>query len=555
MSMWLGSFPQGHSGATVGAIILYCVVTLAVLNSRFADAAGLKPCASENQSELSLGDGNARFPFTLEAYNGLVLEDVVDESGEPRGLDLIRRAPTGSSALANNQHKTGIVKLGEIHWWYFPKDAWNGKTINKTSEGQDHDNSKRSTAVYLSLTTCSKPNFDKSDSGHVPALPQLEVYISTSESLQRPGPGGDSRSQSKVNAEDGYMRIATQVQGDVYVGVAAPNNSDYSGSYSYEIAASVDGYYHNVDDEDDFLHFLDTDMKAALLTTKNLTDLSSPNTSSWLNMTPRYTIFVSSFNDTAISGLHRSYCALDRHAQIGKDGVEVSMTTRGMKPKEQFFITGLNRSSVYTAILAMDGNSTRPKNGSVGGGGKVWKPLKFTTKADQIQCDAPSESRFSLAVGCDDCGRAYKQWLCAVTIPRCTDFSSTDKFLQVRNAGQKFINGSSLSGNDPLLQSPVTNQSRNSLIDSQVRPGPYKEVLPCQDVCYNLAMSCPAALGFSCPDGNWLNASYGTRSEDIITCNYPGAENYLNGARDSYQSLWTSFCVIQSHSPHYNNCV
>lgn len=172
----------------------------------------------------------------------------------------------------------------------------------------------------------------------------------------------------------------------------------------------------------------------------------------------------------------------------------------------------------------------------------------FSYSLDQIQCDAPDETRFSLAVGCDDCADAYKQWLCAVTIPRCSDFSSTEKFLRTRSAGQSFINGSSLDDQDPLRRNPITNQSRNSLIDSRIKPGPYKEVLPCQDVCYNLVKSCPAALGFSCPDGKWLNASYGVRSDDanLITCNYPGVEVSRSGAKDLHRSLWTTVHLLAS---------
>jgi hypothetical protein len=77
----------------------------------------------------------------------------------------------------------------------------------------------------------------------------------------------------------------------------------------------------------------------------------------------------------------------------------------------------------------------------------------------------------------------------------------------------------------------VTNASRNPLIDSQIMPGPYKEILPCQDICYTLVKSCPSTFGFGCPRGEWLNASYGYRNGDgDITCSYLGAAYYLSGA-------------------------
>jgi calcium channel MID1 len=85
--------------------------------------------------------------------------------------------------------------------------------------------------------------------------------------------------------------------------------------------------------------------------------------------------------------------------------------------------------------------------------------------------------------------------------------------------------------NDSLRLAVLTNSSRNPIIDAQIKPGPYKEVLPCKDLCYDLVQSCPAALGFGCPEGKWLNSSYGVRSPNgDITCSYLGAAYFLNRA-------------------------
>lgn len=153
----------------------------------------------------------------------------------------------------------------------------------------------------------------------------------------------------------------------------------------------------------------------------------------------------------------------------------------------------------------------------------------FSRSLQQIACNTSSTSKYSLARGCDHCAAAYKQWLCAVSIPRCSDFSSDLPFLHARNTGAPFLNGSKLDESSPYFNDPWANSSRNPLIDTEVKPGPYKEVLPCQDLCYDLVQSCPAALGFGCPEGSWLNASYGTRSDDgDITCSYLGAAYFLN---------------------------
>ncbi len=171
----------------------------------------------------------------------------------------------------------------------------------------------------------------------------------------------------------------------------------------------------------------------------------------------------------------------------------------------------------------------------------------FNFSLQQVACDTTSSAQYSLARTCDDCAGAYKQWLCATTIPRCEDFSNPAPYLMPRNTGQTFVNGSSFSvvGNSSisipgvqvyeqeLLNRVATNQSRNPIIDSEIAPGPYKEVLPCQDLCWDLVQSCPAILGFGCPyPGRGLEESYGIRSNNsgVIACSYLGAAYYLGGA-------------------------
>ncbi|KAI9818472.1 MAG: stretch-activated cation channel mid1 [Pycnora praestabilis] len=163
----------------------------------------------------------------------------------------------------------------------------------------------------------------------------------------------------------------------------------------------------------------------------------------------------------------------------------------------------------------------------------------FSYSLQQIACDTTSSAQYSLVRNCSQCDQAYQQWLCAVTIPRCEDFSSTNAFLQPRNIAHSFINGTNLSSTNPDNNSSnmnafYANRSRNGLIDSMIQPGPYKEILPCRDLCYSLVQSCPAALGFACPlVGHGLNRSYGIGDgvRDAfgdITCSYPGVAYYLS---------------------------
>jgi calcium channel MID1 len=180
----------------------------------------------------------------------------------------------------------------------------------------------------------------------------------------------------------------------------------------------------------------------------------------------------------------------------------------------------------------------------------------FTYSLQQIQCNASSSAQYSLIRNCDDCAAAYKNWLCAVTIPRCMDYSSDLPYLAERSSNKLFWNATvqgwqkrpwmpTLSqdevndwtksggwlenGNQSMSRVP----SRNIKIDEIVKPGAYKEIRPCKDLCWSLVQSCPSPLGFSCPiDGSWgKEMSYGERdSRGDITCSYLGAVYALSSA-------------------------
>lgn len=73
-------------------------------------------------------------------------------------------------------------------------------------------------------------------------------------------------------------------------------------------------------------------------------------------------------------------------------------------------------------------------------------------------------------------------------------------------------------------------KSRNPMIDTKIRPGPYREMKPCVDLCFDIVRSCPAQLGFSCPNSPARELTYGQRdpTEEVLKCNFPGAVVKLN---------------------------
>ncbi|KAM3443460.1 hypothetical protein NHJ13734_001870 [Beauveria thailandica] len=264
--------------------------------------------------------------------------------------------------------------------------------------------------------------------------------------------------------------------------------------------------------------------------------------------------------------------------------VHMTMTTRGPGgfPKQQFFVTSLNDTTEYRGFIIKVPNANpgkRDGEGIVGGGGTVFASTTFNTvsgtsckmvtdlkfcndiqyaipgniekftgedslgqKYDeyakkmyenfekalmQVQCEAPSTKMYSLLRTCDDCKRTYKKWLCTVVMPRCEDYTLDSPHSIVRNAGQPFPNGTQLPAEDLAKYSaPASNTSRNKFIDDEIAPGPYRELLPCDDLCYDVVQSCPAALKFVCPLRKFreFNSSYGRRDPDNkeVTCNYPG---------------------------------
>lgn len=147
----------------------------------------------------------------------------------------------------------------------------------------------------------------------------------------------------------------------------------------------------------------------------------------------------------------------------------------------------------------------------------------------QTPCEAPPDQQYSLARNCSDCERAYKRWLCTVVVPRCEDVSSSNPHAVLRNAGKPFPNGTMMSQEirDTLGNSIYFNGSRNRHLDDEIKPGPYKEILPCDDICYEVVQSCPANMQFSCPRPGWtgFNTSYAERGDpgdDAVRCSFPG---------------------------------
>lgn len=547
-------------------------------------------------TSYDLSPGNT----TVLEYPRTLLEANRTDSGDGLPRDLVERRLNG-------------VKHAELR-----------KRDDLGGELQTRQESDSNRTIYISANVCSQPTWNGTEPQPGPP-PQLTLYVSTKENNTNLGPGVGNASQTIQPFDRGFANASVVgVTGAWRLAVSAPElPRGFTGSWTYSLAASIDGYFHSIESSDAFLYLVDTDYNSALLVTDNLTEADSNTTvyKQWMNLTAPFIMFAANTNLTSLWGMENSYCGLDQFVKangqieasredlVGQEThVQMGMTTRGLgkKPKQQFYVTNLNSSSEYRGFLAMRGNSTAYGDGVVGGGGKVWQPVFFTTKSDgncqllynmtfcdevayavpanpntmksfeelqnfyenytttwwapfnwtlsQIACNTTSDAQYSLAKNCTNCAAAYKEWLCAVSIPRCQDFTNTADYLQIRNVGQSFYNNDSMLDSDFLnsqyiampnapsiqgsnafdqtyMSSFATNQSRNPRIDEVIKPGPYKEVLPCEDLCYSLMQSCPASIGFVCPyRGRGLEAGYGMRSPNGVTCSYLGAVYYVNGA-------------------------
>ncbi|KAG7820476.1 hypothetical protein KL928_001913 [Ogataea angusta] len=126
----------------------------------------------------------------------------------------------------------------------------------------------------------------------------------------------------------------------------------------------------------------------------------------------------------------------------------------------------------------------------------------FDYALQQIPCDTELDSRYSPIVTCDDCRQSYRQWLCAVTIPRCSTLDA------------------------PLYKLYNESEGRTDFIAETIQPPlSYYEVLPCLNICQAIVRDCPPDFGFKCPSTSALiKRSYGDdkyldEGDTYLACN------------------------------------
>jgi calcium channel MID1 len=423
---------QSRLAASVVATALVLLLYFALSSTHFAYASEVDSILPEDHNhERLLG------PYILEGEADGEDNEIVGYQPDFLGVDrgIIGRADPGTDAVNNNMPVNMNIELGTTKLFVFTNASLWGEMAGPTEglpsaglvrreKADDKDDEEAETTthishyedggeglrlrrradtrkVYITLNTCLQPAAVNDQARGMPP-PQLTLYVSQNNT--HPGPDQPANSYTKVIADHGFANLTLDASKDVYIGVTAPNTTSYSGVYNVEVAASIDAPYHSLSTQNGpDLFFIDSDSSSALLVTADLADeINGTIADKWMSLDPPYVIFANNQNDSAFSGIQNSYCGLEKIAQIaGTQGgvrtnmVQTSMTNRTTSsfPKQQFYFRGLNASSEYFGILAMSGNSTAHGSGVVGGGGRVWPTMTFTTQPGMYFIYHPSASR------------------------------------------------------------------------------------------------------------------------------------------------------------------
>jgi calcium channel MID1 len=139
----------------------------------------------------------------------------------------------------------------------------------------------------------------------------------------------------------------------------------------------------------------------------------------------------------------------------------------------------------------------------------------FTTVLTSFAC---GRDWYSPLVGCEDCQREYRKWLCATSFTRCSEPSpeNPNAFSAIpappsatglSASRQKDTSGSQIVLS-ALLPQQTSDPQRNTALPAL--GSSYNMLLPCLEMCNAVDRACPPFLLFRCPTMQFnAAASYG----------------------------------------------
>jgi calcium channel MID1 len=334
--------------------------------------------------------------------------DVVSPAYEPEftlfGRDVIGRASVEDRlSLDNNAPVGSDLKPGEMICYKVEKNMLFGldlpgtrhelravnpedETTVDSSDAHIQRRQRASRLMYVSANTCRQPSSDTPDS----AAPQLILSVSSGDD-GCPDPSKNAAGMQTATFEEGAATLSTDVSTDVFVRITAPKvPNNFEGIYNFEVAISIDGYYHQYDNtsQSDLL-IVAADSNNLRLRTREFSKNEDENKMMREQIFP-YELIIFNRTSNAINGMQHSVCGLMNNKPEGSSKTSVSNKTGDEEGglRQEFFVEELRASSNYMAILI-----TPPQNstwirrqqgsgsgsGSVGGGGTVFKAMQFDT--------------------------------------------------------------------------------------------------------------------------------------------------------------------------------
>ncbi|KAF9914909.1 stretch-activated cation channel mid1 [Lobosporangium transversale] len=457
-------------------------------------------------------------------------------------------------------------------------------------------------AVYISVSTCSTP---KSGAN---LCPPLMMYISVSASQPLPGPGQDPKVVQVVTSQEGLIQFTAYTNKDIFFSLQAPAlQGAWTGDWAVEVGASSQGYVQGYQSSQGLV-LDDSDSTNASFLTHNFTAVPTfkvylvNSTSLPVGLThslcaieviqpmplTKANMVVTQTNRTSNLDGSQGRLILPPEPTFEQFGQRRQVLVQGLRPGTEytaFFITDVLNQAGAEVMYAMTPFRTKRRDNCVlitdlqlcrevayavpvtplstlpgsSSGTTVQQDVKhyyddftsrlmetFTKVLKQYDC---SKSQYSFIRNCTDCERAYRRWLCGVSIPRCTDvedITDSNNYGYVRPedidphaAENPYLLDRS---NGPVVVGRNTSTSRGAVAqlsaenNTLMNPGEYGEVLPCVDLCYDVVQSCPSFLGFNCPVKN-MGGNYARMNAGGFQCNGLGIVSIPSGARASRLSM------------------
>jgi calcium channel MID1 len=309
---------------------------------------------------------------------------------------IIGRADGSKNVILQNNipAPSATINPGDTFYYTFPSSILQGPRStatpiiplnlrkNKSPDEESHSELRKRDGdvhFWLTLSVCSQPTGGSSIS------PPGQLSLLVSQTNPTPGTGDGPQPPSSIPVEEGFGEYDRTTSDNLYIAVVAPQGTGLTGAYIFELVVSIDAPYTSYQNMSN-LTWVDSDSGAAIFVSSNLiTDDAQKQT--WDDLGPKFTMFVANQNDTQYNGLTRSYCAFRNTTETGgsipnqkNTRVEVGLTTYNASLQQQFYVSGLNKSTNYNAYMGLPTEFNIAGSGQPGGGGVLYRAINFTTK-------------------------------------------------------------------------------------------------------------------------------------------------------------------------------